>query len=107
VGIFGLSSFSVNQRIKQIGTRRALGASKTDITRYFLIENALMAFTGITIGCVLSLALNYFLVNEYGVNQLSSVYVVATMFGLFMVSQLAVLMPALKAAQISPAIATR
>ncbi len=107
VGIFGLSAFSVNQRIKQIGTRRALGASKIDITRYFLIENALMAVAGITIGSTLAVALNYWLVNAYGVGQLNISYVAGTVFGMFVVSQLAVLMPALKAAQVSPAIATR
>ncbi|MFT4924351.1 MAG: putative ABC transport system permease protein [Phenylobacterium sp.] len=107
VGIFGLSAFSVNQRIKQIGTRRALGASKLDITRYFLIENGLMAVAGISIGCVLALALNYWLVNAYGVTQLNITYVIATMVGIFIVSQLAVLIPALKAAQVSPAVATR
>jgi putative ABC transport system permease protein len=107
VGIFGLSAFSVNQRIKQIGTRRALGASKLDITRYFLVENCLMAVVGISLGSFLAMGLNYFLVNEYGVNQLNSTYVVGTMFGILIVSLLAVLVPALKAAQVSPAIATR
>lgn len=106
-GIFGLSAFSVNQRIKQIGTRRALGASKMDITRYFLVENALMAAIGITLGGVLALMLNYFLVNTYGVEQLSVLYITGTMFGVLVVSQLAVLVPAVKAAQVSPAIATR
>jgi len=35
LGIVGLTSFSVTQRTRQIGTRRALGASRTDIIRYF------------------------------------------------------------------------
>ncbi|NQZ08864.1 MAG: FtsX-like permease family protein, partial [Algicola sp.] len=107
VGIFGLSSFSVNQRTQQIGIRRALGASKFDITRYFLVENCLMAAVGISLGCVLAMVLNYFLVKEYGVSQLNNAYVVGTMFGILLVSLMAVLVPALKAAQISPAIATR
>jgi putative ABC transport system permease protein len=107
VGIFGLSSFSVNQRTQQIGIRRALGASKVDITRYFLVENCLMAAVGISLGCVLAMGLNYFLVNEYGVSQLNKAYVVGTMFGILLVSLMAVLVPALKAAQVSPAIATR
>ncbi len=107
VGIFGLSAFSVNQRTKQIGTRRALGATKFDITRYFLVENCLMAVVGISLGCVMALGLNYFLVNEYGVSQLNNAYVVGTMFGILLISLMAVLVPALKAAQVSPAIATR
>ncbi|MCJ8274387.1 MAG: ABC transporter permease [Psychrosphaera sp.] len=107
VGIFGLSSFSVNQRTQQIGIRRSLGASKVDITRYFLVENCLMAVVGISLGCVLAMVRNYFMVKEYGVSQLNNAYVVGTMFGILLVSLMAVLVPALKAAQISPAIATR
>lgn len=107
VGIFGLSAFSVNQRTKQIGTRRALGASQFDITRYFLVEIGLMALVGISIGCILALGLNYFLVNQYGVRQLNKAYVAGTMFAILLVSLAAVLIPALKAAKISPAMATR
>jgi putative ABC transport system permease protein len=107
IGIFGLSSFSVSQRHKQIGTRRALGASKFDIVRYFLVENCLIALMGLIIGFVLALALNYVLVNEYGISQLDNTYIVTTMFVILMLSLGSVLMPALRAAQISPALATR
>jgi len=107
VGIFGLSSFSVNQRTKQIGTRRALGASQAAIVRYFLVENAMMSVVGMTIGAVLALALNYILVNEYSVSKLNNGYVVATMFAILILSLASVLVPALRAAKISPALATR
>lgn len=107
IGIFGLSSFSVNQRTKQIGTRRALGATKFAIARYFLVENALMASMGIAIGVILAFALNYVLVNEYGVSKLNNGYVLGTMFAILTVSLASVLVPALRAANISPALATR
>jgi len=42
LGIVGLASFSVNRRTRQIGIRRALGASKAAILRYFMTENLLI-----------------------------------------------------------------
>lgn len=107
VGIFGLSSFSVNQRTKQIGTRRALGASKGAICRYFMVENALISCIGMMFGFVLALGLNVLLVNEYGTSKMDNLYVLGTMFAIFVLSQASVLIPALRAAQISPALATR
>ena len=107
IGIFGLSSFSVNQRTKQIGTRRALGATKFAICRYFLVENFLIAIMGLVVGVVLALGLNYVLVNEYGVNRLEYVYIVGTLMAILLLSLASVLVPALRAAQVSPALATR
>ena len=52
-GIVGLASFSVRQRTRQIGTRRALGATRADILRYFLVENFLIATGGVLLGAVL------------------------------------------------------
>ncbi|MFT4748063.1 MAG: putative ABC transport system permease protein, partial [Congregibacter sp.] len=46
LGIVGLASFSVNQRKKQIGTRRALGATQSAIIRYFMLENFLISSIG-------------------------------------------------------------
>ncbi len=50
LGIFGLASFSVNVRTRQIGTRRAVGARKADIVRYFMVENWLVTTMGIVLG---------------------------------------------------------
>ena len=42
-GIVGLAIFSINRRTKQIGTRRALGATKGQIMRYFMMENFIIS----------------------------------------------------------------
>ena len=65
LGIFGTTSFSVTQRTKQIGTRRALGASRSEIVRYFLVENSLIAAMGIALGLVGAMGLNVFLVTNF------------------------------------------
>jgi len=49
-GIVGLSSLWVGQRTRQIGVRRAIGARKIDILRYFQIENLLIAGGGAVVG---------------------------------------------------------
>jgi len=63
MGIFGMASFSVAQRTKQIGTRRALGGTRADIVRYFLVEISVIAVVGIALGLVGAYALNVVLVS--------------------------------------------
>lgn len=107
LGIIGLATFSVNQRTRQIGIRRAIGARRMHIMRYFLVENWMITTGGIVLGCVLALAFNYWLVSEYELPRLELVYLVGGIAGLLLLGQLAVLMPARRAANIAPAIATR
>jgi putative ABC transport system permease protein len=107
VGIVGLASLAVRQRTKQIGTRRALGARKRDIVRYFMLENWLITTVGVTIGAFLTIGINYWLVTSFELERLEPRYVIAGILALWSLGLLAVLGPARKAAQISPAIATR
>ncbi|MEP4892051.1 MAG: FtsX-like permease family protein [Aliiglaciecola sp.] len=107
LGIVGLASFSVNRRKKQIGTRRALGASQGSIVRYFMIENFLISTVGVILGAVLTVALNMLLVEMFSLNALDWYFVPAGMIVLWMVGQIAVFGPAKKAAKIPPALATR
>lgn len=107
LGIFGLAIFNVNRRRKQIGTRRALGARKADIINYFMIESWLMTTIGIAIGSALAVGLNYWLVMHYSVPRLAWYYVPAGIALLWVLGGVAVLMPALRAASIPPAVATR
>ena len=107
LGIVGLAWFSVTQRRKQIGTRRALGATRFDIVRYFMVENGLITSIGLAIGVVGAVTLNWFLDTEYSTGRLPLWYLPAGMAALWLLGQLAVLLPARRAARIPPALATR
>jgi putative ABC transport system permease protein len=107
LGIVGLAWFSVTQRRKQIGTRRALGATRFDVVRYFMVENGLITSLGLAIGLAGTLGLNWFLDTQYEVGRVPWWYLPIGMVSLWILGQLAVLLPARRAANISPAIATR
>ncbi len=107
LGIVGMAVFNINRRKKQIGTRRALGASKANIIRYFMVENWLIANVGIAIGIVLSVLLSQFLMQQFSLPKLENSYIILTMIAIWLLGIIAVFLPAKKAAQISPAIATR
>jgi putative ABC transport system permease protein len=107
LGIFGLATFNVSTRTKQIGTRRAVGARRGDIIRYFMIENGLITTSGVVVGCVLALAVGYWLSVSYSLPRLDLYYLVGGILGLWIIGQLAVWQPARRAARVSPSVATR
>ena len=107
LGIVGLAWFSVTQRRKQIGTRRALGASRWDIVRYFMVENWLITCAGLTVGLIGAVGLNWFLDTQYSVGRMPFWYLPLSMLALWLLGQAAVLVPARRAAGIPPALATR
>jgi putative ABC transport system permease protein len=106
-GIVGLASLRVTQRRKQIGVRRALGARRVDILRYFLVENLMITTTGIVVGLFLGLALNALLETKLGLPKLPAGYLAGGALSLWVLGLLAVWGPAARAAGTSPAIATR
>ncbi|MDJ0908111.1 MAG: ABC transporter permease [Woeseiaceae bacterium] len=107
LGIVGLASFTVRQRTKQIGTRRAIGARKIDIIRYFLTENWLMTTIGIVLGTVLTIGVNFTLASLFDIERLNYVYLIGGMFVLWGLGFLAAAEPSRRASNVSPAIATR
>jgi putative ABC transport system permease protein len=106
-GIVGMATLWVNQRRKQIGVRRALGARKVDILRYFITENFLITSGGVVAGLVLAVALNQLLVSQLELPKLPIVYLAVGSVVLWLVGIAAVYAPAWRASSISPAIATR
>ncbi|MBS0422469.1 MAG: FtsX-like permease family protein [Proteobacteria bacterium] len=107
LGIFGLATFNVSTRTKQIGTRRAVGARRGDIVRYFMVENAMITSAGIAVGCALALGVGYYLSLQYKLPRLDLYYLVGGIPVLWTIGQLAVLQPARKASSVSPSVATR
>jgi putative ABC transport system permease protein len=107
LGIVGLASFSVARRTRQIGIRRALGATKTAIVRYFMIENFIVSSVGIITGGILAVGLNIVMVQAFSMTPLAWYVIPIAMIILWIVGQLAVAGPARRASNISPAIATR
>jgi len=106
-GIVGMASLWVTQRRKQIGVRRALGAKKTDILRYFIAENFMITSAGVFGGVALGLALNQLLVSKLEMARLPAGYLVFGALGFWLLGVLAAYGPAWRAASISPATATR
>jgi putative ABC transport system permease protein len=107
LGIVGLASFLVSVRRKQIGTRRAVGARRIDIIRYFMVENWLLTTGGVVAGTVLAFAFGQWLSSAYSLPRLPPLYVAGGVVVLWILGQLAAFVPARRAAAIPPAIATR
>ncbi|MGH8174490.1 MAG: ABC transporter permease [Rhodanobacteraceae bacterium] len=107
LGIVGMASFWVAQRTKQIGTRRALGATKRDILRYFQTENFIITTMGLIAGGILAYGFSLWLMRTYQSPRLPWYYVPLGFLSLWLLGQLAVLGPALRASRVPPAVATR
>ncbi len=106
-GIVGMASLWVTQRRKQIGVRRALGARKIDILRYFITENVLITSAGVFGGVLLGLGLNHLLVTRLEMARLPAEYLIGGAIVFWALGILAAYGPAWRAASISPATATR
>jgi putative ABC transport system permease protein len=106
-GIVGMASLWVTQRRKQIGVRRALGARRVDILRYFITENLMITTTGVVAGVMLAVGLNNLMVSKLEMQALPVWYLVGGAALFWILGLVAVYGPAWRAASISPALATR
>ncbi len=106
-GIVGLTSFWVGQRHRQIGVRRALGARKIDILHYFQMENLLISGVGAVIGLGLAIGLNMLLMQHFEMDRLPVLYVMAGIVAVMALGQGAVFVPARRASNVPPVVATR
>jgi putative ABC transport system permease protein len=107
LGIAGLANFWVQQRTRTIGIRRAIGATRGDILRYFQTENFLIVTGGIELGLLLAVLLNLTLMRHYELPRLPLYYLPVGALMLWLLGQLAVLAPARRAAAVPPVVATR
>ena len=107
LGISGLANFWVQQRTRSIGIRRAIGATHRDILHYFQTENLLIVSGGIVLGLLLAVLLNLVLMKQYELPRLPLFYLPIGAAAMWLLGQLAVLSPALRAAAVPPVVATR
>jgi ABC-type antimicrobial peptide transport system permease subunit len=107
-GIYGLVSFTTQQRSGEIGVRKAVGAGSRDIFRLVLGRSLGLAAVGIGTGLVAALALTQFLRSMlYGVGTTDPFTFVFVALLLGLVTALATLLPARRAAGADPMVALR
>jgi putative ABC transport system permease protein len=106
-GIVGLASFWVQQRTRMIGTRRAMGATRGQILRYFQLENFLLSTVGIVLGMGGAFGLSLVLMTNYEMPRLPLMYLPIGALALWGLGQLAVWAPARRAAALPPVAALR
>ena len=107
LGIIGLVNLNIKQRTKQIGIRRALGANKGDITRFFLLESSIICVIGIVAGCGLGILINMALVNTMELETLAWWVFGIGSLSMIVLTLAASVAPAIRASSIPPASATR
>ena len=107
LGIASLTAYWVAQRTRQIGIRRALGATRGQILRHFLAENLTVVVIGMVLGMPLALLGNQFLMSNYELPRLPLQWLPIGGLALILIGQLAVFGPARRAAAVPPAVATR
>jgi putative ABC transport system permease protein len=106
-GVVGLTAYWVAQRRRQIGMRRALGARRVDILAHFHTENLLIVVAGCIVGIALGLVMNTSLASSFQMSRMSVAYICFAALIVVALCQAAVAWPALRAASIPPAVATR
>jgi putative ABC transport system permease protein len=108
VGVFGILAYSVQQRIRDFGVRRALGATSGDVTRLVIGSAMTVVGSGAAIGLVLA-ALSGRLISSmlFGVQPLDFVTVVLVVAVLGLTAATSIAVPAWRAARIDPAAALR
>jgi predicted permease len=111
IGIYGVISYAVSQRTREIGIRLALGAERPRILRMVIKEGLQLAVAGIAIGVVVAFLLARMLSGFsqllYGVRASDPITFVAVAVTLAAVAALACYLPARRAASIEPMHALR
>jgi predicted permease len=108
VGLYGIISYSVSQRIQEIGVRMALGAERRDVMKMVVGQGLKLALIGVAIGIAGALVLTRFLASLlYGVSATDPLTFIAVSLTLIAVALLACYIPARRAAKVDPMIALR
>jgi ABC-type antimicrobial peptide transport system permease subunit len=108
VGIYGLLSYQVSRRTREIGVRLALGAQRSDVLRNVLGQGVVLAVLGAMIGTAAALAVTRYLQSFlFGVKPYDPVIIAPVAFGLIAVALFASYIPARRAMKTDPMVALR
>ena len=108
IGIYGVMSYSVTQRSRELGVRLALGADRGDVLRLVLRQGMGLALLGIGIGLAAALALTRLIESQlYGVAATDPLTFLLVAGVLAATALLANLIPALRATRMDPAVVLR
>ncbi len=108
IGIYGLISFSVEQRVGELGIRRALGGQAADILGMVMREGAVLAGGGIILGVVGAIGLTRLMRGMlYGVDPVDPLTFGTLSAAVMVVAALAVYLPARRAMRVDPMVALR
>jgi predicted permease len=108
VGVFGILAYSVQQRARDFGVRRALGATTNDVLRLVVIDAARVILAGAAIGLVLSALLGRLITTMlFGVRPLDLATFAMVAAVLAVTAAVAIAGPAWRATRIDPAVALR
>jgi putative ABC transport system permease protein len=108
IGIYGVQSYAVRQRVREIGIRIALGSQRSDIFRLVLGQGLKLALIGICIGLAASLALTHLMASQlYGLTATDPLTFGGVAIVLAFVALLACYIPARRASRMNPMVALR
>jgi putative ABC transport system permease protein len=108
VGIYGVISYLVGQRTREIGLRMALGAQRSDVIRLVLGEGARMALLGVVVGIGGAFAMTRLMANQlFGITAQDPLTFVAVGTLLTLVALFACYLPARRAVHVDPLVALR
>jgi ABC-type antimicrobial peptide transport system permease subunit len=108
IGIYGLMSYSVQQRTQEIGIRMALGAGRREMLRLVMVQGMWLSGIGVVVGAAAAYGLTRLLAGLlFGVKAGDPLTFAAVSFALIAVAMLASFVPAQRATRIDPIIALR
>jgi predicted permease len=108
VGLYGVLSYRVTKRVREIGVRMALGAEASGVRRMFVWQGGRVALIGIAVGALTAVALTtYIQTLLFGVGRLDVFAFVGTSAVMLGVALLASYVPALRASRVDPVVALR